>query len=121
MSLDRLILYGDLPPQEQPLNHAEELWIEIKSNEVDRAGEWLLRKIVAQCDTGEVKIADKDGNDERIIDLLKYSYHFVKPPSGTVSASTDPVTQEVQRPQAGSEMPAHEMDDENSASEDDRD
>ena len=33
VSLDRLILYGDLPPQEQPLNPDEEVWIEIKSND----------------------------------------------------------------------------------------
>ena len=34
------------------------MWIEIKSNAVDKSSEWLLRKIVSQCDTGEVKIAD---------------------------------------------------------------
>ena len=31
---DRLILYEDLLPQEQPLNPDDEVWIEINSNEV---------------------------------------------------------------------------------------
>ena len=81
VSLDRLILYGDLPPQEQPLNPDEEVWIEIKSNDYDKSQAWLVRQVIAQCDTGEVKIADKNGEDVRIIDLAKYCYHFVKPPS----------------------------------------
>ena len=84
---ERFILYEDLPPQEQPLNPNEEVWIEIKSNEVPKSEVWLPRKIDAQCDTGEVRISDKDGNDSRIIDLTKYSYHFIKPP-GSVAAST---------------------------------
>ena len=101
MSLGRLILYGDMPPQERPLNPDDEVWIEIKSNDVDKSGAWLVRQIISQCDTGEVKIADKNGEDVRIIDLAKYSYHFVKPPSdskppsrevsGTGSAETKPL------------------------------
>ena len=50
IALDRFTLYGDLPPQEQPLNPNDEVWIEIKSNKVDESGEWLLRKIIFQCD-----------------------------------------------------------------------
>jgi hypothetical protein len=30
--------------------------------------------------TGEVRISDGQGNDQRIIDLTKFSYHFIKPP-----------------------------------------
>ena len=59
-----------------------------KSNKLDRSGDWLLRKIISQCDTGEVKIADKNGEDVRIIDLTKFSYHFVKPPGNEGPASS---------------------------------
>ena len=83
----RLIKYTDLPPMEQPLNPNEEVWIEIKSNDVARSDTWLLRRIESQCDTGEVRIAAQDGSDSRIIDLTQYSYHFVKPPS-SVGAPT---------------------------------
>ena len=48
----------------------------------------MLRKIISQCDTGEVKIADKNGEDVRIVDLAKYSYHFVKPPISEGPASS---------------------------------
>ena len=34
-----------------------------------------------------MKIADKNGEDVRIIDLAKFSYHFVKPPKSTGPAS----------------------------------
>ena len=53
----------------------------------------MLRRIVAQCDTGEVKVVDKDGNDEQIIDLTKKAYHWVRPPKKSaleVAPSTDP-------------------------------
>ena len=89
ISADRLIRYEDLPPQEQPLNPNEEIWIEIKPNEGSRSDTWLTRKIESQCDTGEVRICAADGSDSRIVDLTKYSYHFVKPPS-SVTASTVP-------------------------------
>ena len=48
----------------------------------------MLRKIISQCDTGEVKIADKNGEDVRIVDLTKFSYHFVKPPGNESPASS---------------------------------
>ena len=69
-----------MPPQERPLNADEEVWIEIKSNEVAKSDVWLPRKIEAQCDTGEVRICAADGSDSRVIDLTKFSYHFIKPP-----------------------------------------
>ena len=77
---ERLIRYTELPPQERPLNADEEVWIEIKSNEVAKSDVWLPRKIEAQCDTGEVRICAADGSDSRVIDLTKFSYHFIKPP-----------------------------------------
>ena len=85
---DRLILYEDLPPQEQPLNPDDEIWIEIKSNEVGQSNMWLQRKIVAQCETGEVRVCDKNGNDSRIIELANYDYHFIKPPRSTEAATS---------------------------------
>ena len=54
---------------------------------------WLPRKIDAQCDTGEVRICAADGSDSRIIDLTKYSYHFIKPPR-SVAAVSAPVRKE---------------------------
>ena len=84
---ERLIRYSELPPQERPLNAEEEVWVEIKSNEVAKSDVWLPRKIEAQCDTGEVRIAAADGSDSRIIDLTKFSYHFIKPPPAAVVAS----------------------------------
>ena len=84
---DRLIRYTDLPPQENPLNADEELWIEIKSNDIVNSDTWLLRKIEAQCDTGEVRVAAADGSDSQIINLPNYSYHFVKPPRSAASST----------------------------------
>ena len=80
MSLDRLILYEDVPPAEQPLNPHDELWIEIRPNDPSQGDHWLLRRITAQCGTGEVRIADKFGKNEQVIDLTQYAYHWVKPP-----------------------------------------
>ena len=82
-----MIRYEDLPPQENPFNADEELWIEVKSNDVAKSDTWLQRKIEAQCDTGEVRVAAADGSDSKIINLTEYSYHFIKPPH-SAAAST---------------------------------
>ena len=49
---------------------------------------WLQRQIIAQCETGEVRICDKNGNDSRIIELANYDYHFIKPPRSTEAATS---------------------------------
>ena len=87
VTAERLIRYEDLPPLEQPLNPDEEIWIEIKSNDLTQRDVWLQRQIIAQCETGEVRICSADKEDNRIIDLTKYAYHFIKPPS-SVAAPT---------------------------------
>ena len=90
--MDRLILYEDLPENELPLNPHGELWIEIRPDDPTLGEYWALRQIVAQCDTGEVKVVDRYGNNEQIIDLTKKAYHWVRPPRKSVSVapSTSP-------------------------------
>ena len=69
------------------MNPHDELWIEIRPNDPSQGEHWMLRKITAQCDTGEVKIQDRFGENEEIIDLTRYSYHWVRPP-GSVTRPT---------------------------------
>ena len=97
VSLSRLIPF-DMAALETPTNAGEELWIDIKSNKVGRANDWLVRQIIGQLATGNVRLQSQDGSQTEIVDLASFEWRWRTPPRsrttqrpGFAIAKYDPV------------------------------
>ena len=61
---------------ETPVNHDEELWLDIKSNVAGRADLCHIRKIIGQQATGAVRLQSIDGNYEEVVHLADYEWRW---------------------------------------------
>ncbi len=73
VALERLVPF-EMAQLEAPLNAAEELWIDIKSNITGRADRWLIRQIIGQSATGLVRVRSINHKEEEMIDLADYEW-----------------------------------------------
>ncbi len=79
VSLSRLIPF-DMAGLETPVNADEELWIDIRSNKTGRDAIWLVRQIVGQQATGNVRLQSLDRQTTEVVDLASYEWRWRNPP-----------------------------------------
>jgi len=84
VSLSRLIPF-DMAALETPTNADEELWIDVKSNKVGRANDWLVRQIVGQQATGCVRLQSQDGSQTEVVDLASFEWRWRSPPRSSTT------------------------------------
>ncbi len=81
VSLSRLIPF-EMAQLETPVNATEELWIDIKSNKVGRDATWLVRRIIGQQASGNVRLQSADTKLTEVVDLASYEWRWRNPPRG---------------------------------------